>query len=253
MTGDRVPLLDLNDVRQIMERSKPTSDECAVSPVVGIMLMLVVTIIIAAVVSAFAGGLTAKEQKTPVAILDVTINSLERSSMPGSGSGYYIPTMTIRHISGDPLPTKDLKIVTSFQNSTTKKTIGSLQGEQAVNGNDAWYSYSASQYSGVLYINDPKRFGYGAVQSTKGDASWFGNSSALFQPGDILTTPAQYCGNYNDNHGPSSPHVNTGMNYLFGFNVSDPANGFKTGAVAEVKIVHVPSGKYLYDEKVVLE
>ncbi|MBN2734077.1 MAG: type IV pilin N-terminal domain-containing protein [Methanomicrobiaceae archaeon] len=37
----------------------------AVSPVVGVMLMLVVTIIIAAVVSAFAGGLTGNQEKTP--------------------------------------------------------------------------------------------------------------------------------------------------------------------------------------------
>jgi len=37
----------------------------AVSPVVGVMLMLVVTIIIAAVVSAFAGGLGQSSQKAP--------------------------------------------------------------------------------------------------------------------------------------------------------------------------------------------
>lgn len=37
----------------------------AVSPVVGVMLMLVVTIIIAAVVSAFAGGLGASSSKAP--------------------------------------------------------------------------------------------------------------------------------------------------------------------------------------------
>jgi archaeal type IV pilus assembly protein PilA len=37
----------------------------AVSPVVGVMLMLVVTIIIAAIVSAFAGGLSANTQKAP--------------------------------------------------------------------------------------------------------------------------------------------------------------------------------------------
>lgn len=37
----------------------------AVSPVVGVMLMLVVTIIIAAVVSAFAGGLGQSSPKTP--------------------------------------------------------------------------------------------------------------------------------------------------------------------------------------------
>jgi hypothetical protein len=39
--------------------------DSAVSPVVGVMLMLVVTIIIAAVVSAFAGGLASEQHKTP--------------------------------------------------------------------------------------------------------------------------------------------------------------------------------------------
>jgi hypothetical protein len=40
-------------------------DDHAVSPVVGVMLMLVVTIIIAAVVSAFAGGLSESTAKAP--------------------------------------------------------------------------------------------------------------------------------------------------------------------------------------------
>ncbi|MDO8872056.1 MAG: type IV pilin N-terminal domain-containing protein [Methanoregula sp.] len=228
--------------------------EDAVSPVVGVMLMLVVVIIIAAVVSAFAGGLATKEQKAPVAILDVDINSLENAGdMPPWGDGYYVPTMTIRHVSGDPLQTKDLKIITYFQNRTGSKAIGMLQGEQAVAGNDAWISYTSSQYIGVFFINDPKRFGTGAVQDTKGKDNWFGNASAVLQTGDILTSPAQFCGNYNDDTGPTQPHVNTGMNYLFGFNVSDPANGFRPGASADVKIVHIPSGKYIYDEKVVLQ
>jgi len=228
--------------------------EDAVSPVVGVMLMLVVVIIIAAVVSAFAGGLATKEQKAPVAVLHVNINSLENAGgMPPWGDGYYAPTMTIRHVSGDPLQTKDLKIITYFQNKTGSKAIGMLQGEQAVAGNDAWNYYTSSQYCGVFFINDPKQFGTGAVQATKGKSNWFGNASAVLKTGDILTSPAQFCGNYNDNTGPSQPHTNTGMSYLFGFDVSDPANGFRPGAIAEVKVVHIPSGKYIYDQEVVLE
>lgn len=42
----------------------------AVSPVVGVMLMLVVTIIIAAVVSAFAGGMGGEQKKTPQVSLE---------------------------------------------------------------------------------------------------------------------------------------------------------------------------------------
>ncbi|MBR5814781.1 MAG: type IV pilin, partial [Methanocorpusculaceae archaeon] len=45
----------------------------AVSPVIGIMLMLVVTIVIAAVVAAFASGLSSDIEKAPNTVLDVKI------------------------------------------------------------------------------------------------------------------------------------------------------------------------------------
>ncbi len=50
---------------------KPEED--AVSPVVGVMLMLVVTIIIAAVVSAYSGGITKGEEKPPTASIELHI------------------------------------------------------------------------------------------------------------------------------------------------------------------------------------
>ena len=40
-------------------------NEDAVSPVIGVMLMLVVTIVIAAVVAAFAGGIATDTEPTP--------------------------------------------------------------------------------------------------------------------------------------------------------------------------------------------
>lgn len=46
-----------------------TTNDSAVSPVVGVMLMLVVVIIIAALVSAFAGGLVSTNNKPPQATL----------------------------------------------------------------------------------------------------------------------------------------------------------------------------------------
>jgi len=49
-------------------------NDTAVSPVVGVMLMLVVTIIIAAVVSGFAGGLVGtNNQKAPKLTIDARI------------------------------------------------------------------------------------------------------------------------------------------------------------------------------------
>ena len=68
--------------------------ETAVSPVVGVMLMLVVTIIIAAVVAAFAGGSLSNTPKTPSATIKGVFSQ--------SGG------MQIIHAGGDTIPTQDL-------------------------------------------------------------------------------------------------------------------------------------------------
>lgn len=68
--------------------------QSAVSPVVGVMLMLVVTIIIAAIVSAFAGGVTSGQSKTPQANVKGTYSISDG--------------MTITNAGGDSLATKDL-------------------------------------------------------------------------------------------------------------------------------------------------
>ncbi|WP_319578817.1 type IV pilin N-terminal domain-containing protein [uncultured Methanospirillum sp.] len=71
--------------------------EQAVSPVIGILLMLVVTIIIAAVVSGFAGGLVGNQQKTPQA-------SIVATSFDVKGAVDTAPTST-NGSSGFPVPT----------------------------------------------------------------------------------------------------------------------------------------------------
>ena len=69
-------------------------NERAVSPVVGVMLMLVVVIIIAAIVSAFAGGAVSGVKKAPQAQI---------------GGKYSIATgLQIIHNGGDPLPTSQI-------------------------------------------------------------------------------------------------------------------------------------------------
>lgn len=68
--------------------------DSAVSPVVGVMLMLVVTIIIAAVVSTFAGSAVNSQQKIPQA-------TIQGKFSVGSG-------MEITHMGGDALATSDL-------------------------------------------------------------------------------------------------------------------------------------------------
>ncbi len=230
--------------------------EDAVSPVVGVMLMLVVTIIIAAVVSGFAGGLAGGTKAAPSASIAVKIYSLENyGGMPPWGNGYYCPGMVIEHLSGDVLPTKDLQIVTYITNASSGQIVkGNLTGEVAVVGNAGWFSWTDTQYCGVLFLNDQNRFGDDTIQdSDSGNDNWFGNASAVFRPGDILCDPHSFAGNYDDNDGPDAPHVNPAMNSLFGINCSDSSTGFVPGAIVDFKILHIPSGKYIFDKEVSIQ
>jgi FlaG/FlaF family flagellin (archaellin) len=227
--------------------------DSAVSPVVGVMLMLAVTIMIAAIVSATAGSFSGTEKKAPSAILDVSIYAAK------DYGGYYAPTMIIRHVSGNVLQTKDLQIVTYYTVPTTGNiSRGSLLGENSVNGLSGWDPFSATARCGILFINDENRFGADTVQtSSGGHANWFGNASATFGPGDLLVTPAQYCGN-NDPDG--TLHRNPGMEQLFpnvnfisGSGSEGTASGeFPAGGVVTIKIIHTPSGQIIFDKDVVI-
>lgn len=79
------------------QRSIRKNNDRAVSPVVGVMLMLVVTIIIAAVVSAFSGGLAGGQKKIPQATMQADFSIIDG--------------MTIRHAGGDALPMADIQFV----------------------------------------------------------------------------------------------------------------------------------------------
>ena len=219
--------------------------ESAVSPVVGVMLMLAITVMIAAIVSAAAGGLSESEKKAPSALLDVSIYAAK--NYHGENGDYSIPSMTIKHISGNILQTKDLQIITYYRIPATGTLVkGSLSGQEAVKGNNSCYTdpgFLADKYCGVFFIYDENRFGSGIIQdSAGGHASWFGNASATLHPGDILATLAQLC-----RDGPTN---NPSMEYLFP-DVNFPGD-FPAGSVVSVKIIHTPSGQIIYDKDVVI-
>jgi FlaG/FlaF family flagellin (archaellin) len=87
--------------------------DSAVSPVVGVMLMLVVTIIIAAVVSGFSGGLIdSGSQKTPTLSMDVSITNAGTYH----DSGFHALVTGV----SEPINTSELKLITSW--TTTVKT-----------------------------------------------------------------------------------------------------------------------------------
>ncbi|WP_048152795.1 type IV pilin N-terminal domain-containing protein [Methanolacinia paynteri] len=103
------------------ERLLKFIDDSAVSPVVGVMLMLVVTIIIAAVVSGFAGNMGANSAQAPQLSMDVKIVN----------SGYWQSSYFKAVVTGvdKPIDTADLKIVTSWAK-------GLINGDAVEGGTD---------------------------------------------------------------------------------------------------------------------
>ena len=98
---------------------KRTEKDDAVSPVVGVMLMLVVTIIIAAVVAAFAGGIATETKATPNAIIAVDEHVLtkyggsydDEFGNPVYYTSYDLTNMTLSNRGGETLSTNELSLV----------------------------------------------------------------------------------------------------------------------------------------------
>ena len=82
---------------------KQMKKEDAVSPVVGVMLMLVVTIVIAAVVAAFAGGLAEDTSKVPIASFKADVTAYD--------------TIVFTHMGGDALEPSNINVIVKQGNS----------------------------------------------------------------------------------------------------------------------------------------
>ena len=124
--------------------------EDAVSPVIGVMLMLVVTIVIAAVVAAFAGGLGSDVEMAPTAALDIDV--------------YSNGEVKIESLSGETLITKDITI--------------------KVTGTDG-----SSKGSGVLFDSDTADTtkGYAGAAFAPGTTTFVTLSGSSVAKGDYVT------------------------------------------------------------------
>jgi len=112
--------------------------ENAVSPVVGVMLMLVVTIIIAGIVAAFAGGLVG--ETTPASTVSIGLDNYDMGTLGYDGTwgsytykgfewgynesqgadnyNYAVYNMTFKHSGGNELETSDLTLAITFNGAT---------------------------------------------------------------------------------------------------------------------------------------
>ena len=132
---------------------KKQKEEDAVSPVIGVMLMLVVTIVIAAVVAAFAGGLATEAEPVPAAVLDADVYADDTSLILRSLSGENLRSdetnVKIQDSEGILLATGSLDKAKSayFAPGMTQKISLTLESGKSI---------TAGKYVNVLVIVDGK-------------------------------------------------------------------------------------------------
>jgi archaeal type IV pilus assembly protein PilA len=265
--------------------------DMAVSPVVGVMLMLVVVIIIAAVVSGFAGGLVKDAQSAPQLSMDVNI----------ANNGFYSTSYfkaVVTSVSA-PINTKDLKIVTAW----TKAISGGnpIHGGATITPGVANFNvtYAAEngkpsvQWNSVSPIGDGPGVGVnwtesaygkpyegtansmadiGGISGTATNYTWFGNY-ALQSGTTMFAQP--FGGRYDDNInftvgyglGGTKYSYQYGTDSTYGATLSEYPNSvdqmqavlgnnwqlLRPGDNVNVKVIHIPSGKTIWQGDVAVE
>lgn len=100
--------------------------ERAVSPVVGVMLMLAITVMLAAIASAFAGSFSDSGEKSPQS--SISVPSQFADNVTGSTSYYRI---YFDHTGGDPFSLNSIQVVlrsdeTENKTQLTRQDIGNI-------------------------------------------------------------------------------------------------------------------------------
>ncbi|MDO8872054.1 MAG: type IV pilin [Methanoregula sp.] len=220
------------------------TNEPAVSPVVGVMLMLVVVIIIAAVVSAFAGGLTTKEQKAPQISAECKIIN----------GGTWQNSMFDLAITGtsEPVPTRDVELITAW------KAADGTKGGSRITGPNVSVGSFANTHFGTNNYHGPEGYGPGVNRSKLMEHytdQMFGNYT-LTVGTRMHSSPAGMSAGYGISPSTRFQYTNGGIyKYETDMDGMQAVLGrewyrLRTGDVVTVKLVHRPSGKVIFDQDV---
>lgn len=219
-------------MKQTTQRNR---SEEAVSPVVGVMLMLVVTIIIAAVVSSFAGGLATSTEKAPNAVLDVKIYEQYTNALPYMGT-YNYPSFQIKMLGGETLDTSKMKLKFSWTNTTSGDECNSTYS------GDGTFKYT-SYYSGE---HDMPAM---AILQTSGNiydqpSNWFGN--VTIANGDVLQSMGLYSAYTNSGENPLPLEKDESFKIIFGDDYTSVIKG------TPIHVVIMYNEHVVFDKEVIV-
>lgn len=237
-----------------LKRKMRKNWEEAVSPVVGVMLMLVVTIVIAAVVSGFAGGLTGGAEKAPSLSMDVAIKNT------GSFANSYFEVKVLSI--SEPILTSDLQLITTWGKDGTTHVTNIIPGDSVGN----WSMFLKKQY---WIKGAPWGYGPGVDAMNSGIPSnleqEFGNYT-LYGGTLMYALPAGQKGGFIDpasvgygGYGIDTIYTYSNWTYAAGEKadgmqtvLGDGWEALRTGDVVNVKLIHTPSSATIFEKDVVV-
>lgn len=248
----------------------------AVSPVIGVMLMLVITVVVAGVIAAFGTGMVGETESAPNVVLDVQILSnfnalaMNPDDMYPDGSEdedneNYIkgsldgPDFQIRHVSGDPLDTGDIEIQIAwtekdgtFHDSTysaAEYKKNNPEGQLPAAGTTGYirmqpmYVKTTVQGTGYTYGSDQGTLNY-----------YFGD--AVLTPGMRLTASTDMLkGSYKCAGSIFMDIIFNDGEILTTDVETDPGimKYMPPGTPVEITILHIPSNTVIYEKEVIVQ
>jgi len=227
----------------------------AVSPVIGVMLMLVITVVIAAVVTIFATGVVSDTEPAPTAVFDVKILTEYTDVSTG-------PDFQITHLAGDEIDTKYIEIRTSWTDQNGKYHYSTYSADKfKAEGykNNPTTCYSLPQ---LLYIESEEyidvRGEYRTSNAVSGLNHYFGD--VVLKPGFKLKAGVEFV--LRDGSGKNyigNPHMDAIFNNGEVLINSDPRTEkgimeyLPEGTAVDVTILHIPSNKVIFNKVVFVE
>ena len=227
--------------RKIEKELKPNllffrKDE-AVSPVIGVMLMLVVTIIIAAVVSGFSTGIVDTAEKVPTASYDFTIEAGDAGGSP----------IELRVLAGDTVPTEDIQIVTTYTvPETFRGTVlenGGRVIKHTLDGSIYPFREGTTTSDSTIGIDETIE-GYPFVPQTTGYSQTLFSGTGGFQNSQFFGI----C-----NFEPNCVYFFKQSDEFLGFDIENSQYGFGEDSIVHITVVHKPSSTAIFDQDVTVE
>jgi len=124
------------------------NDDDAVSPVIGVILMVAITVILAAVIASFVLGLGDSQQQTPTASFDYDYDSNNSE-------------LTITKSSGDDITSNQVTITGDSANTTFHDQIGSLGSGDDITSGDS-FTLNDSSTTPTISAGDEVRITWSA-------------------------------------------------------------------------------------------